>query len=952
MHMYFLVREIRVFFLLLMVSVSFDISVLGSQVIRTDNSDSLEVFTLCDSAMNKLSNRQVSLDCARKAVQIANKSECNRCIAEAEYTLGVIFYENSLYDSSLYYFDKVWTNYSKLVSVDRNIETIDYISYAYIGLYDYRESIKYAQLGLKYTDSVGQKDKEATFYLSMGNSYAELGLYRKSTDAIMNSIRIFEAEKDSAGISNSLISLGSIYSNNKDYADAYEYTSRALNICIRLNDKRGISVCLNNIGIVYSLTSEHEKALEYYQRSMEIDKELGDIEGVAIGLNNVGDSYRYLHDTVLAVSYYKKCLEIGRPNNYTVVAVALSNLGEVYLAQKNYKFALSHVLESLELAESTGSTEQILLSLEILHNIYAAMGNYRYAYNNIVKYKLLYDTVFEINKSRYIKEIKAKYDDERQKTEISSLKDKSTSESVYQNLLTWIIVIISSLIIVMLIINLLMRHSKKLVRNQILYYEKLLERSEDIIIVIDGKAKVKYISPSYERKMGREITDRIGKNAFEFLHPDSIEYINKEFKGLLTDKQPRSIDIKMKNGFDEWIDVHAYGQNLFDDPLINGIVINFWDITNRKKNEELINKSELKFRQIFNAFPDIYFQADLNGVITEVSPSVTKISGHTRDDILNLSLKEYNNFIKDWVNIIAKFETEVSVHDHDTKIVTKDGKVINCSLSAELIFTEDNTVPAAVQGVIHDISSRIKSQQRIRRSEIKLKEANKSKEKLFSIIAHDLIGPIGTNKSIVDLIVGQVDELSHDEIISLITSLKPSLDSTYSLIENLLSWARIQQNRLKPTRENILLNKLVEEVVELLHEQAQGKSIKLVIAGDKAIKVIADKNQLEIVLRNLLSNAIKFSHLDGIISISFDVIDGLTEVKISDSGIGMSQEQIDSVLTGKGVTEVMRGTNNERGTGFGLVIVNEFIKNNGGELSVESKVGEGTTFVFTLPLPN
>ena len=503
----------------------------------------------------------------------------------------------------------------------------------------------------------------------------------------------------------------------------------------------------------------------------------------------------------------------------------------------------------------------------------------------------------------------------------------------------------------MLIINILTRRSKKLVRNQILYYEKLLERSEDFVFVVDEKANIKYISPSYEKKIGRKIESRIGKSIFEFLHPDDIDFIKREFKGIIVDKQSRSIDIRMKNGFDEWIYVHAYGQNLFDDVLINGIVVNFWDITQRKKNEELINKSELKFRQIFDAFPDIYFQADLNGVITEISPSITKISGYTRDEILSLPSKDYNNFVSDWETISAKFETEISVHDYDTKVTTKDGNVINCSLSAELIFSDNNSIPVAIQGVIRDISSRIKNQQSIRKSELKLKEANKSKEKLFSIIAHDLIGPIGTNKSIVDLIVGQVDELSHEEIISLITSLKPTLDSTYLLIENLLSWARIQQDRLKPSKEDILLNKIVEEVVELLSDQAQRKSIKLVISGDKAIKVVADKNQLEIVLRNLISNAIKFSNLGGMISISFDVIKELTEVKIADSGIGMSQDQIDNVLAGKGVTDIMRGTDNEKGTGFGLIIVNEFVNNNGGALSVVSKVGEGTTFKFTLPMP-
>ncbi len=936
--------------MLLLISLCFNISTFGYQTIVTENNDSSEVYRLCDSAINNLTNFENKLKLLHSAVGIANKIKCEECIAETEYNLGIVFYNNSLYDSSLYYFDRVLTNYSKINSVDRNIETIDYISDVLIRKYEYKESIKFAQMGLAYADSVGQNISKAKFYFGMGNSYAELGLYTKSIDALMGALEIFEWENDSAYLNSTLISLGSLYTDNKHYSTALEYFSRALDICVSLNDKIGVSICLNNIGIVYSEISEHEKALDYYHRSMEIDKSLGDDEGVAIGLNNIGDSYRYLFDTVLAISYYQKCIEIGRPNNYSVVSTALSNIGEVYLAQKQYSRALNCVLESLELAKSAESNQQIINAFDILRKIYAKIGDYEAAYSYLVKYKHLYDTIFTFNKSKYLEEIKARYDDEKQKIEISKLKKKSSSESVYTHLLTTIIIVISSVIILMLIIIILIRHSKKLVNNQKLYFEKLLERSEDVVFVTDRNARIKYISPSYARKMGREVASRIGKSTFEFIHPDDIEFVKQEFKGILIDKQSRSLDVRIKNGYNEWIYVHAYSQNMFDDELINGIVVNFWDITQRKKDEELIHKNEFKFRQIFNAFPDIYFQADLNGVITEISPSVYKISGYTRDEVLKLSPKKFNDFISDWDTITAKFETEVSMHDHDTKVVTKDGTIIHCSLSAELIFTDDNSIPVAFQGVIHDISARIKNQDLIRKSEAKLMEANTSKEKLFSIIAHDLIGPIGTNKSIVDLIVGQVDELSHEEVTTLITSLKPSLDSTYSLIENLLSWARIQQDKLKPSFENILLNKLVEDVVHVMNDQAQRKSVKLVISGNKAIQVAADRNQFEIVLRNLISNAIKFSNRGGVVSITFDIQEGMAVVRIIDSGVGMSQDQIDIIMTGVGEAEVKRGTNNERGTGFGLVIVNEFVKNNRGLLSVVSKEGEGTAFMFTLPL--
>lgn len=943
-------RNIKPIFSLLIISFFITYRAFSDTTNEPVNADSLEVFILCDSAMNNLSNYEVSLNFVSKANQIANHSGCESCIAESEFALGVVFYQNSLYDSSLYHFDRALSIYSKNNDSTRIVETIEYISYAYIGIFEFNESIKYARIGLNYADSAGLIGTKANFYLSMGSCYDELGLYKKSVDAHMNALTLFEAEKDSSGISSALINLGLIFVNNGNYTDALEYTSRALEICTKLNEKYGISVCLNNIGNIYGSVSEHKKALEYFKRSHEIDKELGDIQGIAISLNNIGDSYRDLKDTVLAISYYLKSLEIGKPHNYPIVSVALYNLGEVYLAQGNLNPALNYALESLDIAESTGIVNEILASYDLLHRIYSAMGSFQSAYNYLVRYKHLYDSTYTITKGKHILEVKAKYDDEKQKSEITSLKEKSTSETVRRTYLIRIIIVISSLIIVMLIINIFIRRSRRLVREQKLYYEKLLERSEGFIYVIDKNGNAKYISPAYERKIGRDIKNRIGKSAFEFIHPDDVESVKQEFTKLIADKQPSGTEFRTKNAFDEWIYLYAYGQNQLDDKLIKGIVVNFWDITQRKRDEEIISKNELKFRQIFNAFPDIYFQADINGVITEISPSVTKITGYAPDEILGVSSKKYHVFIRNWKRIGAEFETKFSIHDYDTEVITKDGSIIHCSLSAELVYSEDINVPIGIKGVLHDITNRIKNQQSLRESETKLKEANSSKEKLFSIIAHDLIGPIGTNKSIVDLIVSQLDELSYEEVISLITSLKPSLDSTYSLIENLLSWARIQQDRLKPNPENISLNKLVKEMVALLHGQAQRKSIELTVTEDKAITVLADKNQLDIALRNLVSNAIKFSNIGGEVSISLNSTDYLAEVKISDSGIGMTQKQINNILAGKGNPDVRRGTDNEKGTGFGLLIVNEFIKNNNGTLNVYSNKSGGTTFVISLPL--
>ena len=141
-------------------------------------------------------------------------------------------------------------------------------------------------------------------------------------------------------------------------------------------------------------------------------------------------------------------------------------------------------------------------------------------------------------------------------------------------------------------------------------------------------------------------------------------------------------------------------------------------------------------------------------------------------------------------------------------------------------------------------------------------------------------------------------------------------------------------------------------MVKLFYSQAKRKSISLKVYNDKSITVFADKNQLDIALRNRVSNAIKFSNPRGEISIFLGCTEDATEIKILDSGVGMNQKQVDTILAGKGSAEITRGTDNEKGTGLGLIIVNDYVKNNNGTLSVHSKEGEGTTFTITMPMQN
>jgi len=178
--------------------------------------------------------------------------------------------------------------------------------------------------------------------------------------------------------------------------------------------------------------------------------------------------------------------------------------------------------------------------------------------------------------------------------------------------------------------------------------------------------------------------------------------------------------------------------------------------------------------------------------------------------------------------------------------------------------------------------------------------------------------------------------------------MKRSANNLYNLLDNLLTWSRIQQGALSFNPQKLSLNEATLEVCSLIGETANTKGIDLKIEIGDDMFAFADQNMLDVVLRNLLSNAVKFSNRGGVVRVAAEVLDqDKILVKVSDQGIGMPTEMIQSLF--KVNAKVNRsGTDGEPSTGLGLLLCKEFVEKNGGSISVESKVGEGTTFSFTL----
>lgn len=255
-----------------------------------------------------------------------------------------------------------------------------------------------------------------------------------------------------------------------------------------------------------------------------------------------------------------------------------------------------------------------------------------------------------------------------------------------------------------------------------------------------------------------------------------------------------------------------------------------------------------------------------------------------------------------------------------------------------------------------ELISRVETQIKLKRSlealelaNTRLQEANDTKDKMFSIISHDLLGPFGSIRESLEMIANEEIVMDNANMQSFVKAMLNSIGSAYSLLENLLYWARNQQGRMVYQPKIISLNSIIHDTCNLLGGVAKNKSIILKTNLIEQYNVFADKNALKTILRNLVSNAIKFSSPEGIIVIKARRYEkGFLMVSVKDSGIGMDKNTLENLFTGF-KSDPRWGTKGEKGVGLGLVITKEFIEKHGGTLWVESEEGKGSVFNFTLP---
>jgi len=235
------------------------------------------------------------------------------------------------------------------------------------------------------------------------------------------------------------------------------------------------------------------------------------------------------------------------------------------------------------------------------------------------------------------------------------------------------------------------------------------------------------------------------------------------------------------------------------------------------------------------------------------------------------------------------------------------------------------------------------------KSEIRLNQLNADKDRFISILGHDLKGPLNNLIGLSELLTEDIRKLDKNEIESISNDIKRTAQTTYNLLEDILNWARTQQGKMPYNPQNQSFSDICLNILEVFNQDAKTKNITINYSAGDGINIFADIDMLKTVLRNLVSNAVKFSNTGGTISIKAEQTDSNITISVLDNGIGISPEDLTKLFD---ISEVLttKGTVGESGTGLGLLFCKEFVEKHGGKIWVESEVGKGSNFKFTIPI--
>lgn len=334
-----------------------------------------------------------------------------------------------------------------------------------------------------------------------------------------------------------------------------------------------------------------------------------------------------------------------------------------------------------------------------------------------------------------------------------------------------------------------------------------------------------------------------------------------------------------------------------------------------------------------------------------------------RSNMVGYDIEEYPKFAKEIQATIHPDDKKVfheilDAHmkgkspefEHEYRIGNKEGNYIWVRDKGKVTEYDVTGCPSKVSGLIYDITEQKNYEEKLKESEKILRDSNTAKDKLFSIISHDLRGPIGSIYQFLDYVSSNPNQFTQEELQDVLSNMRNTSKVTYEMLDNLLLWARSQGNKIDYRADVFNVFEVLVDTKNVLDVIARSKELLIKIKAKPDLFAFADKESIKTVLRNLLSNAIKFSNKNGEIILEARKLENENKVVFSvrDFGVGIPENFLGRIFT-IDVKSSTLGTSGEKGSGLGLLLCKEFVEANNGTIWAQSTKDKGSVFFLTLP---
>ena len=783
---------------------------------------------------------------------------------------------------------------------------------------------------------------------------------RKTVD-YANQAVVIANELDSISLKQKAYSnLGLGYRYLGDYDKAIGYQEKALEIA-ELNGKKSfIALEYNRIGIIYKKWGLYSKALEYYLKALSLREKHGSQKSIANMYNNIGNVYRKRGDLKMALEYYFKTLDIRKElDDKEGYSYILNNIGNVYSDLKNYDESLVYLLESLKVKKQLGNEYGVSISYANIGNIYLATNNFEKALVNFQKAltisrKLSVKSLVSTNLNDIGRTYKALKDyDKANKYLTDALKIKEEIGDKSGILFSYIS--FSDLYLDLnkekLALEYLRKAEKMSKAEGFLEYQTLIY--ENYYKLYNSQNNYKQALKYYKKYalihdsiFNNEISNKITELQIK-QRTKKVETQNS----LLEQKNKlQELSINKKNQF-----IISLAAIIFLVLILIGLVYSRY-LIKQKAQRELLEKNkniteQKNFLEAFiNTIPNPMFFMDKEGKYQGCNSAFRKIHERENEEIIGKTV--FDLYPKELATTYHKSDLELISHGKsqqmESKVILPENKCLDV-IFYKNAFYDSNSEIAGLLGIMLNITERKRAEDKLKKSEQQLREANAAKDKFFSIIAHDLTNPLNAIMGLAGLLHDDFEHFDNIEKKETIENLYNATQSTFKLLQNLLEWSKTQIGKMVTKPETLNMSAIVTENITLLESMAHNKQIKLKSAVPFDAMVVADANLITTVVRNLISNSIKFTPKGGEIIISSKRVNGFMEICISDTGVGIEPENLEKLFSIEKQYRT-KGTEGEFGSGLGLMLCKEFIVKNKGDIWAESKIGKGTQVKFTLPL--